>query len=45
MRDATLYEVGRKPKWDPVKEEIIGGEAANAMLDYKRRASWQLPLV
>jgi hypothetical protein len=37
--------LGRKLKWDPVKEEFIGDPAANAMLDRKRRDPWQLPKV
>lgn len=38
-------KVGRKLKWDPAKERFIGDEAANAMLDRKRRDPWQLPKV
>lgn len=37
--------LGRKLKWDPVKEEFIGDDSANAMLDRKRRDPWQLPQV
>ena len=37
--------LGRKLKWDPVKEQIIGYEAANALLDRQRRDPWQLPKV
>ncbi len=35
--------VGRPLRWDPAKEEFIGDEAANAMLDRQRRDPWQLP--
>ena len=38
-------KVGRKLKWDPVKEQFIGDDDANAMLDRKRRDPWQLPKV
>ncbi len=38
-------KVGRKLKWDPVKERFIGDDAANAMRDRKRRDPWQLPKV
>lgn len=38
-------KIGRKLKWDPEKERLIGDEAANAMLDRKRRDPWQLPKV
>jgi hypothetical protein len=38
-------KVGRKLKWDPVKEQFIGDDSANAMLDRKRRDPWQLPKV
>ncbi|VGO22637.1 hypothetical protein SCARR_04722 [Pontiella sulfatireligans] len=31
---------GRKLKWDPVKEQIIGDPEANAMLDFEHRAPW-----
>ncbi len=37
--------VGGKLKWDPVAEKFIGNDQANAMLDRKRRAPWQLPVV
>ena len=36
-------KVGRKLKWDPVKEQFLGDDAANAMLDRPRRDPWQLP--
>ena len=38
-------KLGRKLKWDPVGERFVGDEAANAMLDRKRRDPWQLPKV
>ena len=38
-------KVGRKLKWDPAKEQFVGDDAANAMLDRKRRDPWQLPKV
>ena len=37
--------VGRKLKWDPAQERFVGDEAANALLDRKRRDPWQLPKV
>ena len=38
-------KVGRKLQWDPVQEQFIGNDDANAMLDRKRRDPWQLPKV
>ena len=38
-------KLGRKIRWDPVKEEIIGDPAASGMLDRPRRDPWQLPEV
>jgi hypothetical protein len=38
-------KLGRKLRWDPAKEQFIGDEAANQMLDRPRRAPWQLPQV
>jgi predicted dehydrogenase len=38
-------KLGRKLRWDPAKEQVIGDEAANQMLDRPRRAPWQLPQV
>ncbi len=35
--------LGRKLKWDPVKEQFIGDETANQMLDRPRRKPWTLP--
>lgn len=37
--------LGRKLKWDPVKEHFVGDDSANAMLDRKRRDPWQFPEV
>ena len=34
--------LGRKLKWDPVKERGIGDDEANALLAPKRRAPWRL---
>jgi predicted dehydrogenase len=31
---------GRKLKWDPIKEQIIGDPEANAMLDFEHRKPW-----
>ncbi len=38
-------EVGRKLKWNPKREQFVGDEEANKMLDRPRRDSWQLPKV
>lgn len=38
-------KLGRKLRWDPVKEEFINDAAATAMMDRKRRDPWQLPKV
>ena len=38
-------KLGRKLRWDPAKEQFIGDEAANKLLDRPRRAPWQLPQV
>jgi hypothetical protein len=36
-------DMGRKLKWDPVKEQVIGDDAANAQLKPKPlRAPWQI---
>ena len=35
-------KLGRKLKWDPVKEEVVGDEEANAMLTPQMRAPWHL---
>ena len=34
--------VGRKLQWDPAKEQIVGDEEANAMVDRPYRAPWKL---
>ena len=36
------YWLGRRIKWDPVKEEIIGDEEANRWLSRPMRAPWHL---
>jgi hypothetical protein len=38
-------KLGRKLKWDPVKEEFVGDAGAMAMMDRKRRDPWQLPVI
>jgi len=38
-------KLGRKLRWDPAKEQFIGDEVANQMLDRPRRDPWQLPRV
>lgn len=40
-----MIKLGRKLKWDPVKEEFVGDAEANKMLDRERRDPWQLPKV
>jgi len=37
------YRLGRKLRWDPDKEQVIGDEAANRMLSRPCRAPWSLP--
>jgi myo-inositol 2-dehydrogenase / D-chiro-inositol 1-dehydrogenase len=36
-------QLGRKLKWDPVKEQFIGDEHANALRSRPMRSSWKLP--
>ena len=36
--------IGRRLKWDPVKEEFPGDEEANRYLDVTRRKGYELPL-
>ena len=38
-------KLGRKLKWEPAKEQFVGDDSANALLDRKRRDPWQLPKV
>ena len=35
--------LGRRVKWDPEKEEFIGDDAANKLLDRPRRKPWTMP--
>jgi predicted dehydrogenase len=37
--------LGRKLKWDPAKEEIIGDAEATKLLSYEYRAPWVLPKI
>jgi hypothetical protein len=34
--------VGRRIKWDPVKEEIIGDEEATRLMGREYRGPWKL---
>jgi hypothetical protein len=36
------FRVGRKLVWDPVREEVVGDEAANRMLNPPMRPPWHL---
>jgi hypothetical protein len=36
------YQLRRKLRWDPVKEEIIGDAEANRLLDRPKRAPWRV---
>ena len=36
------YRIGRKLVWDPVKEEIVGDEAANRLCAPPMRPPWHL---
>lgn len=38
-------ELGRKLHWDPVKEQFIGDDEANKLVDRPRRAGFELPPV
>lgn len=38
-------EVGRKLRWDPLKEQIVDDPEANALLNRPRRKGWELPNV
>lgn len=40
---AIAKRLGRRLRWDPVKEEVIDDPAANRMLDRPRRAGYELP--
>jgi len=35
-------KLGRKLKWDPVKEQVVGDDEANSLLTPKLRAPWHL---
>jgi predicted dehydrogenase len=37
-------EVGRPLKWDPAKEQFIGDDEANKLVDRPRRKGWELPI-
>jgi predicted dehydrogenase len=37
------HEVGRKIKWDPRQEQIVGDEEANKLLNRPRRKGYELP--
>ncbi len=39
---AIGYELRRPLKWDPMKKEFIGDEAANKLLDYSMRPTWKI---
>ena len=34
--------LGRKIKWDPIAEKIVGDPEASGLLDRPRRGEWQL---
>lgn len=36
------YNLGRPLEWDPVKEEFLGDDEANALRDYPKRSPWQV---
>jgi predicted dehydrogenase len=38
-------KLGRKLKWNPKREQFVGDDEANKMLDRPRRDPWQLPKV
>lgn len=38
-------ELGRRLRWDPDKEQFVGDDEANALLDRPRRTGWDLPTV
>jgi predicted dehydrogenase len=39
---AIGYELRRPLKWDPAKEQFIGDDEANKLLDYEMREPWKL---
>jgi predicted dehydrogenase len=40
--DDITIRLGRKLRWDPVKEEVVGDDEANRMLSRSMRAPWHL---
>ena len=43
MMTIAALEAGRKLRWDPVAERVIGDEAANRLLSPRpQRAPWKL---
>jgi predicted dehydrogenase len=38
-----VRRLGRRLRWDPVKEEFVGDQEANQLLDRPRRKPWTLP--
>jgi len=39
---AIGYELRRQLKWDPAKEQFVGDDEANKLLDYQMREPWKL---
>ena len=39
----TVLRVGRKIRWDPVAEQVVGDEEANRFVNIPMRAPWRLP--
>ena len=39
-----VREIGRRVRWDPVTEHIVGDVEADALLDRPRRKGWELPV-
>jgi len=42
---SLAMRLGHKLRWDPVKEEFLGDEKANAMRHYAYRKPWELPKI
>ena len=36
------YELGRRLRWDPDKEDFIGDTEASRLVDRPRRGPWQI---